>query len=218
MSGGHCSCIPAAGIGTGHCAEGPASARSRSTSAGVVSRVTGRPARAFGHWRRRWKCERRAQAKSDSRPQIADDSVSRFPLQRSSRLRRRRDVRRTRRGNHTWIGRSSQTTVSADRSTRSPSLRSYVPSITQPSDARIGSSLTRSSSSGVSTQRGPWTSASSSTNGTSSRCASSIPRVVFPFPLALAMTATFRILTTAPCCRCGRVRAPCAAPVSRDPP
>src|SRR5688572_30832751 len=99
-------------------------------------------------------------------------------------------VRRTSRGSQTRMGRSSQTTVSALRSTRSPSLRWYEPSITQPSPASIGSTSARSSSSGVSTQPGPCTSASSSTNGTSRRLASARPNVVFPFPLALARTAT----------------------------
>src|SRR5262245_45349282 len=64
--------------------------------------------------------------------------------------------------------------------------------MTHPSDERIGSIIARSSASGVSAQPGPWTSASNSTNGTSSLRASSRPKVVFPLPLALAITATLR--------------------------
>jgi hypothetical protein len=51
----------------------------------------------------------------------------------------------------------------------------------------------RSSSSGVSVQFGPWTSASNSTNGAPSRSARARSTVVFPLPLALAMIATRRM-------------------------
>jgi flavin reductase (DIM6/NTAB) family NADH-FMN oxidoreductase RutF len=74
-----------------------------------------------------------------------------------------------------------------------PSLRKYVPSITQPSEATIGARARFSSSSGVSLQFGPCTSASSSTNGTPRCAASARPSRVLPLPLAEAMIATLRM-------------------------
>ncbi len=56
----------------------------------------------------------------------------------------------------------------------------------------MGVTSARRSSSDVSVQFGPCTSASSSTNGTSRRAASARPSVVLPLPLAEAMTATRR--------------------------
>src|SRR3954454_2212607 len=64
--------------------------------------------------------------------------------------------------------------------------------MTQPSSARIGCSVAPSSSSGVSVQPGPWTSASSSTKRTPRRAATARPSVVLPLPLAEAMIATRR--------------------------
>src|SRR4051812_34764734 len=64
--------------------------------------------------------------------------------------------------------------------------------MTQPSSAMIGARIARSSSSGVSVQPGPWTSASSSTKRTPRRAARARPTVVLPLPLAEAMIATRR--------------------------
>ena len=77
-------------------------------------------------------------------------------------------------------------------STRSPSFIRYEPSITHASPATIGSTRRRSSAASSSVHPACQWIASSSTNGTPSRAASSRPKVVFPHPLAVAMIATRR--------------------------
>ena len=66
-------------------------------------------------------CEGRSRDGS-RRPSRTPRSDSRLPFQSSSRSAMRRTVRRRRRGSQTRSGRSSQTTVSAASSTRSPSF------------------------------------------------------------------------------------------------
>jgi hypothetical protein len=72
-------------------------------------------------------------------------------------------------------------------------LLRYPSSITQPSVATNGVTRAQSSAAVASVQPGPRLSASSSTNGTPSRAARARPTVVFPHPLAEAITATFLI-------------------------
>src|SRR5262245_50687486 len=79
--------------------------------------------------------------------------------------------------------------------------------MTQPSPATIGSTSSRRPSSEISVQFGPWTRESSSTKGTPSRSASSLPTVVLPLPLALARTATRLTGAARSDARAGRGRA-----------
>ena len=91
---------------------------------------------------------------SESRLPNAFRSDSRFPSQSSSPERARRIVRRSRRGSHTRIGRSSHTTTSALPSANWPIQLWYEPSITQLSVSTTSATRARNSSRSGSCQPG----------------------------------------------------------------
>ena len=138
-------------------------------------------------------------AEQRSRPQSAVPSVSRLPLQSASRPRdAAHGAAREPREPDAYRQVEPDDGVGGVEHERADLALRSVPSITQPSLRTIGSTIARSSSSGVSVQSGPCTSASSSTKRTPSRAASARPRVVLPLPLAEAMMATRRIGPSVP--------------------